>query len=324
MNDVTDNSGGLTSPGNTGSSGTAPAGSPASPPTPGTSSSGSDTGSSSTESGSSDFESMFSGPGEAPTDLGLTEQPSTPPKADPPAPPAAPAAPPAAATPVPPQAPAQAPAQQPQAPQPPPPPAAAGGVPPGLDRFDPAQLASALTANQEELVNVLASQVFNLSPQEVEALETNIVEAIPRLMARVAIMAQRSALTQMATIMPVAIQRQQHAMLQAGGAENNFYKAWPALNRQKHGNLVWSYASMFRRQFPQATLQDIVNHVGPMVMAAARIPMGTPAPDAPSAPRTNGRTPPPSPFVPAGGGGPVPGGQQRELAPWEAMFAENG
>lgn len=323
MNDVPDNSGGLTSPGtNTGSSGPAPTGSPASPPTPGTSPSGSD--SSSTESGSLDFESMFSGSGEAPTDLGLTEQTPTPPTAEPTAPPAAPPAPPAAAAPVPPQAPAQAPAQQPQAPQPPPPPAAGSGVPPGLDRFDPAQLASALTANQEELVNVLASQVFNLSPQEVEALETNIVEAIPRLMARVAIMAQRSALTQMANIMPVAIQRQQHAMLQAGGAEQNFYKAWPALDRQKHGNLVWGYASMFRRQFPQATLQDIVNHVGPMVMAAARIPMGTPGPGAPTAPRTNGRTPPPSPFVPAGGGGPVPGGQQRELAPWEAMFATDG
>lgn len=322
MNDTTDNSGGLTSPAPGGSSGAASTGSPGSGPSPGTSPSpGSDTGTSSKGGESLDFESMFSG--DSPTDIGLTDRTSKPAEAVPPAPPAAPPTPPQQAQPqAPPQAPAQAPAQQPQTPRPQPQ-AASQGVPEGLDRFDPAQLASALTANQEALVDVLASQVFNLSPQEVEALETNIVEAIPRLMARVALMAQRSALTQMANIMPVAIQRHQTVMRQAGSAEQNFYKAWPGLDRQKHGKLVYGYTSMFRRQFPQATLQDIVAHVGPMVMAAARIPIGT-APGTSAAPRTNGRQPPPNPFVPAGGGGPVPGGKQSEMSPWEAMFAENG
>jgi hypothetical protein len=196
-------------------------------------------------------------------------------------------------------------------------------VPQGLDRYDPAQLAAALTANEPQLLEVLASQVMALSPQEVEALETNVVEAIPRLMARTLLQAQKSALTQMANLIPTMIQRHTEVMHRANSDEGDFWKAWPQLSPQRHQPLVYSYATMFRRMYPRATLQDIIQHVGPMVMAATRTSMQPQQGTAQQAPRAgNGRSPPPSPFVPAGGAAPVPGATQNELSPIEAMFVD--
>src|SRR5262245_33802549 len=260
---------------------------PASPP---------DTSSPSDSSGgageSLDFESIFHDTSSDTRDLGLTAPPEVQPQpAQRPAvaPPAQPQPPPQ----MQPQAPAQAtpPQSQPQ-------PDSGPAVPQGLDRFDPAQLVQALAANEQQLTEVLAAQVMKLSPQEVEALESNMVEAIPRLMARVLLQAQKSALSQMAAILPVAITRHNDITQKAGTAEQGFYQAWPQLNRAKHGQLVYSYATMFRRMYPQATLQDIIRHVGPMVAASAGV--ATTPRQQPAVRAANGRSPPPSPFVPAG------------------------
>jgi hypothetical protein len=172
------------------------------------------------------------------------------------------------------------------------------------------------------MVDVLSTQVFNLSPQEVEALETNVVEAIPRLMARVLVQAQKSMLTQMARIMPAAIQRHNVTTNAAMSAEDQFYRAVPSLDRTKHGQLVYAYGRMFRQMYPTATLQDLIAHVGPMVMASAGIQPGQQTPQRGVA--TNGRQPPPSPFTPAGGhAGPASRGSPMELSPVEAMFMGN-
>lgn len=278
-------------------------------------------------SGAEDLEFMFTTT-ETPSDsdLGLAPAPTPQPAVQPAAPPATP--------PVQPQAPAPAVVQEPPAQtagqQPPAqPPASGPEVPAGLDRYDPAQLAQALAANEPQLVEALAGQVLKLSPQEVEALETNIVDAIPRLMARVLVQAQKSALTQMANIMPMMIQRQTEVLRKANSAEETFYKAWPQLNMATHGQMVRNYAAVFRQMHPQSTLQDLIQHVGPMVMMAAKVspqapgvpPVQVPG-QTPVAARPNGRPPPPSPFVPAMGGAPVPGSTQSELNPWEAMFAQ--
>jgi hypothetical protein len=262
-----------------------------------------------------DFESIFHDTSSDVQDLGLIEPSTTvqPTPAQPPqaAPPAQPQPPPQ----VQPQAPAQAPTQQPQPQQ------AQPAVPPSLDRYDPAQLVHALAANEQQLTDVLAAQVMKLSPQEVEALETNVVEAIPRLMARVLVQAQKSALSQMAAILPVAISRHNDVTQKAGSAEQSFYQAWPQLNRNQHGQLVYGYASVFRRMYPQATLQDLIKHVGPMVVQTAGV--SAVAPRAPQASRANGRSPQPSPFVPAGAGaGPVSGQSRNDMTPWEAMFVQ--
>lgn len=263
-------------------------------------------------SDSLDFESIFeggdrdSGPTVAPE---LPLQTAKPPPA-PQAPPVQPPQPVAAAQPPQQQPPAPTQTQQPQG--------TPSGVPAGLDVYDPAQLASALVANEAQLTDVLSQQVFNLSPQEVEALETNVVEAIPRLMARVLVQAQKSMLTQMARIMPAAIQRHNTATSAAGTAEQQFYRAVPELNPQVHGQLVYAYGRMFRQMYPQATLQDLIAHVGPMVKVAAGVHTQQPAQQPP---RTNGRHPPPSPFTPAGGhAGPASRGSPMELSPVEAMF----
>lgn len=289
-------------------------------PAPTTPDSGASSSSTSVDSGgggeSLDFQSIFDDRGLEPTvDLGLTETPAVQPPTTP-APPPQQAAPPVQPTPqqpvVQPQAPAQAPVQQPQTAQDP---------LQGLDSYDPVQLGNALAANEQQLTDVLASQVFGLSPQEVEALETNAAEVIPRLMARVLVQAQKSMLFQMGRMLPVMMQRHNETTRDAGTAEETFYKAWPDLDRSKHGQLVYGYGRVFRQMYPKATLQDLISHVGPMVMVAARVQPRTAQPLTPQR-GVNGRSPQPSPFVPAAGAGPVSGNSRNDMTPWEAMFAQ--
>lgn len=285
----------------------------AGPTSPTSEASGTDTSSSTPEV--LDFESIFEGgdrdsgqtaPPELTTQPAKVPPASAPPVQQPVAPPVQPVQPP--------------PPAQPQVQQQPQGQPRAGLA--GLDVHDPAQLASALAANEAQMVDVLSTQVFNLSPQEVEALETNVVEAIPRLMARVLVQAQKSMLTQMARIMPAAIQRHNVTTNAAMSAEDQFYRAVPSLDRTKHGQLVYAYGRMFRQMYPTATLQDLIAHVGPMVMASAGIQPGQQTPQRGVA--TNGRQPPPSPFTPAGGhAGPASRGSPMELSPVEAMFMGN-
>lgn len=273
-----------------------------------------------------DFESIFSG-GEDGADLGLTPPPATKPATPPPVPPTPPV-PPVQATQPPPQAPAveQQPPVQPAAAQPPVSQAEGPAIPAQLDRYDPAQLVQALVANEAALTETLARQVFALSPQETEALETNVVEAIPRLMARVLMQAQKSALTQMAQMLPVIIQRHGMVMQVADSNESQFYAAVPGLNKAQHGRTVYQYATMFRRMHPQATLQDMIRYVGPMVQSVVGVTPGLTAPAPGRAPTTqgNGRSPPPSPFVPAGGRGPASPAAGAEVDPWSAVFGHEG
>lgn len=274
-----------------------------------------------------DFSTFFDGPSEGPTPQPATPTQAKPAEAPPAQPPVQQPVQPAPQTPVAePQPPAQPQATQPPTQQP----VEGPSVPAQLDRFDPAQLAHAMAANEAALTDAVASHVFNLSPKEVEALETNVVEAIPRLMARVLMQAQKSALTQMANILPVMMQRHNDTARGAEVNEGEFWKAWPALNPTAHRELVWRFASVFRRTYPQATLQELVANVGPMVMMMAKVNPAVGAGYAASAPgraptaQGNGRSPPPSPFVPAAGSGPANVGQVEGLNEWESQFADHG
>ena len=83
-----------------------------------------------------------------------------------------------------------------------------------FDRYDPGLLASHLTRNEAQALDYVAENVFKLSPQDVEALETNAVDIIPKLLARVFVKSQQNVLRQLANIVPTMIQRQTVAMRQ--------------------------------------------------------------------------------------------------------------
>ena len=200
-------------------------------------------------------------------------------------------------------------------------PAAAGPQADALDPYDPSSLSRHLAANEEAAINYTAEHVFKLTPAEVEALETNVVEAVPKLMARAFVKSQLNALEQMSRLVPAMIQRQGEMLKANATNESKFYGRWPDVKPEKHGDLVRKYAAVYRQMHPNTTLEQMIEDLGPMVMMAARV-VPQPPTSSPSA-SANGRNPPPPPFAPAGAGA-TNSSKSMELNPIEAMFQDQG
>lgn len=258
-----------------------------------------------------DFESIFAGPQEpAPT-------PVTPPA---PTPTPTPATPPAATAPAVAE-PAKVEAAAPAATPAPTTPTSTEPSAPVLDPSDPASIAAHLMSNKDAAIAHIAEKMFKLSPEDVEALESDTVGTIPKLLARSFVEVQSVMLNQMARLVPQMIHRQTEAIKKNAEAEDAFYSMWPTIDKGKHGTLVKNYAITFRNMHPQATREQMFASVGPLVMMAAQIPLTAPA-AARSAAAPGAPSPKPMPFVPAGGS--APGGTNNhtvELNPVEAMFA---
>jgi hypothetical protein len=167
--------------------------------------------------------------------------------------------------------------------------------------------------------------MFQLSPEEREALEADVIGTIPKLLGKVFVKSQQNVLNQLGRMIPVMIQRQQAVMQKNAEGEGKFYARWPQIDKATHGALVHRYAVVYRQMHPGATLDQMTEDLGPMIMMAARIapstPAATPGPSGRPAPAqgANGRPPQPSPFTPAQGG-PVAASRAPEKQPWEVMF----
>lgn len=246
-----------------------------------------------------------------------------------PEPTVAPVVPPVVAPVVPPVA-AEAPKPgQPAAPlavSPPPPPPAQDTSPP-LDPAQPKSLADAILQNESAIVDNLATTMFKLSPEDIEALNENAVEVIPKLMARSFVRSQHNMLTQMANTVPRMIEGYLKVTKRNEENAGKFYSRWTNIKREEHGPLVDKYAHNYRQLNPTATLETMIEDVGMMVMMAAKLPqvaapgVAAAAPH-PMAAATNGSRPPqPTPFVPASGG---PGAPQpaAEGSPWDILGGE--
>lgn len=282
--------------------------------------------------GSMDFQSIFDGPSD--TVFPGSEAPATPapavatPAATAPVVPA-PAQPAAPATAQPPADPAAAPGDGGQQPAATPP---ASGQSPALDLYDPAVLAQGILSNEQATIDHVAATMFALTPEEVQALETDTVGTVQKLCARTFVKTNANMLMQLSKLIPTMIQRGLADTRRATTNEDSFYAAWPQIDRNVHRDLVNRYGVAFRQMNPNTTKEEMINLLGPLIMMAAKIPFtGQPTPQAQPAasvhpvagnPVANGVRPPPqSPFVPAVPG-PAANGQEPQLEPWEAMFAQ--
>jgi hypothetical protein len=280
-----------------------------------------------------DFGSMFEPVSDPVSALADTGAPPATPKAEPPTPPqeVPPAAAPAEAPPIasgeaqPKAEAAKAAPDQSTSPAATPPAAS-----PYIDPYDPATLSQHLTQNEAQAVELVAQHMFQLSPEEREALEQDVIGTVPKLLAKVFVKQQQNALTQMGRMIPMMIQRHLQAVKRNEGNEGKFYQRWPDIDREKHHDSVMKYASVYRQMHPQASLEQMIEDLGPMIMMANKIVPQSLRPGAPAAsakqtgtPATpaNGRSPPPTPFVPAGSGA-AQAPRAQELPAWEAMFQE--
>lgn len=198
---------------------------------------------------------------------------------------------------------------------------------PSLDPYDPGAIASALQANEAQAIEHLASTVFKLSSEEIEELETNTAVAVPKLFAKAFVKSQHNMLMQIGRLVPNMVMRQGSVTKRNAENEGKFYSRWPDIKSDAHGELVKRYAVTYRQMHPEATLEQMIEDVGPMVMMSAKIvPTLQSQVQVPAAPRNaspmNGSRVQPSPFTPAAAvsGGAVPQPNAVEMSPVESMF----
>lgn len=182
-----------------------------------------------------------------------------------------------------------------QAPQP-----AASAQAPSLDLNDPQAIAAHLFQNRAAVENVIAQQLFQLSVDDVEALQSDAAVAVPKLLARAYVLAQVGFLQQLNRLVPSMLDRHSSTTKAYQANEDKFFSAWPQIDRVKHGDLVYRAATIYRQMNPQASVDDLIDQVGRFVSHQAGLqiaPRGKVA-----APAVASASKPPLGFRPAGSG----------------------
>lgn len=205
--------------------------------------------------------------------------------------------PPAPTPPVPPQpgaTPPQQPTPAPTPQEPPAPPAAQ------LSASDPAGIADAIEQNRDAVLAHLASTKFAFSEDDIKDLETDVVATMPKLLARVFMEAQMSMQKFLAQSVPGMVKQYQTVSTANNAAEQKFFATHKGLDIQnpQHRQTVVRLATLYRQANPTMPLEQLIQEVGPVAMAALQVNAPAASPTAP--PR--GGMPPFRPAVNGGGG----------------------
>ena len=162
-------------------------------------------------------------------------------------------------------------------------------------------------SNYADLATWASQNLFALSKEDAEGLETNPVEMIPKLMGRIYVSSLQAATNLIKNFVPEMVQSgvgtQQQRAAKAADALNEFYASNPHLNAQTHGAAVDKWARAFRAANPQASRSEAIAFVGRAVSAefGGSLPAQRAAPFAPARP---GAT---APRVPQGAHDPYAG-----------------
>lgn len=156
-------------------------------------------------------------------------------------------------------------------------------------------------------------QAYALPKEFLDELETDEVAALPKVLPKLAaqlhMAVENAVLARVAAHIPLAIQ--QHTVVSEANraAKDMFHKRWPGL--EQHEEAIFKVGRMFREANPNATPQEALERVGPMVYMA----LGLPLPNAPGtgqqggAPAAAATATPQAPAAAAGGFRPAsPGG----------------
>ena len=162
-----------------------------------------------------------------------------------------------------------------------------------------------------------------MTPQELEALETNVGGEVPRLLAKAAVYMQTQVLTQMGRIIPMMMQRHSEVQARHSKNVNSFYEAWPSIDKTKHDQKVREIASTFRQLNPGVPTDKMIETIGPFILMQLGLPLvqmtraGQSVVPAQQPSRPNGSQP--THFVPA-----APGAVMVHQSPVDDPFAYMG
>ena len=144
----------------------------------------------------------------------------------------------------------------------------------------------------------LADQVipaFAISPEQMEALNTDVQTEIPKLLASTYLRAVSTSMEYMKILIPTMIQQYNMDTQLHTDAEKEFFGKFKTLERNAHGNDIKSYAAAFAQQNPGINRQQLFDLVGTAVMAKYGL-VSQPTAPAPARPQA---------FSPAVGSAPI-------------------
>lgn len=178
-----------------------------------------------------------------------------------------------------PEAQPQAPAQ-PQVQQAPPVPPQQGEVPQGQapmteaqapqPPLSPGDVAQSLMANPAQGVQFLAENLYQLTPDEVAALEDNGMEAVPSLLGKVHLNVMVATLQRMQEYVPIMVQQQVERREASRAAVDAFYSTHESLDRNnpQHVDTLRRLGPAYRQANPQASREQFIKDVGAAACAA--------------------------------------------------------
>lgn len=190
-------------------------------------------------------------------------------------------------------------------------------TPPSMD-----EVRAKYQENRKALETQIASNVYNLSEEQVQQLDDGDNSIIPQLAARVYMDAVTGSVAHMITYLPQMIAQVLSGREVDREWSDKFYGANPALNKEAHGPVVDRLAASYRGMYPTASPEEFIRDVGAQAMVALKVlpggnGQGVPTPILPVVPvvAPAPRIPPFSPASAGGGGGAAP----PPLNPYEAL-----
>ena len=201
--------------------------------------------------------------------------------------------------------PTPAPVEVKPAPTPPTAPVAAPAEPtpepvPAAPAMDMDEVRKNYQENRQQMVDMVATSVYNLSEEQVQRLDDGDTKVISEIAARVYMDAVTGATAHMITHLPQMVHDVLAGRDKTDILEKQFYDSNPALDKAKHGETVSRFGVAYRSLFPQASSADFIRDVGAQTMVALQINppgnSGTPPTVVPEAPKVPA-------FQPASAGG---------------------
>ena len=127
-------------------------------------------------------------------------------------------------------------------------------------------LDQAIQASREKVIDAVATGTYVLTQEELDAVQVEPEKILPKLMARVHVNAVQGVVRHIAQQMPAMVGALMQAKEQTSRLESEFFKAWPQLDKTKHGADIMKVGQVFRQLNPNATFEEFVRHVGAQVI----------------------------------------------------------
>jgi hypothetical protein len=170
------------------------------------------------------------------------------------------------------------------------------------------QILQALMQNEGQIAQAVGQNLFQLSAQDKEALETDAAAALPALAGRVYVKALQASTSLVRNVIPQMLQAEMNRQNAMISVEQAFFQQFPELDRWQHGRDIIAVGQAMQAQNPGMHPQELLMRTAQAVMGMHGIQR--------RARRGNGQ----QPFRPAPSG---PVGQQPSLAE-EMPFAGLG